>query len=343
MITVFPQSRLPNPDDIHTKNWQICIREAITNIDELCEILKLPAEFKRNIQSESLNFPLKVPRGFVGKMKVGDTKDPLLLQVLPFNSETIRADGYNSDPVSDLNYNPEHGIIHKYHGRVLLITTGACAIHCRYCFRREFPYSEQIAAKKQWKDALTYIANNDSIHEVILSGGDPLSLSDNKLAVLIRALNEIAHVKTIRFHTRQPLVLPERIDDSFIKTLSLSQKKLVFVLHANHANELCETVARVIKRLKIELNAALLNQSVLLKGINDSADILNKLSLGLHDLDILPYYLNLLDKVHGTSHFYVSDQTAIQIHTKLQQSLPGYLVPKLVRDEGNTLHKTHIS
>lgn len=342
MITVFPQSRLQNDAEPRLKNWQMHLREAITDIHDLCDILNLPDEFRIRMRHVSQSFPLKVPRGFIAKMQTGNVTDPLLRQILPLPDETLASDGYSSDPVSDLRFNPDSGIIHKYHGRVLLITTGACAVHCRYCFRREFPYSEQTAARQMWQTPLNYIQEDLSIHEVILSGGDPLSLSDAKLSVLLDALNNIEHVKTIRFHTRLPVVLPERVDAAFLETLKRSDKRLVFVLHANHANELCTKVKAACDALIADCNVTLLNQSVLLRGVNDDAKTLVRLSHRLHELKTLPYYLNMLDQVNGTQHFYVTEESAKSIYSELLRLLPGYLVPKLVRDEGNNWHKSSL-
>ena len=328
------------------KSWQAHMRDAINDVQELWQILDLPlSEIESAHQAQEL-FPLKVPRGFVARMKKGDLSDPLLSQILPLGIETdldkLPDPNFITDPVADLNSNPIPGIIHKYFGRVLLICTGACAVHCRYCFRRHFPYNEQVAARQNWHAALSYIEADTTIHEVILSGGDPLSLSDAKLSELFNALNTIPHVKTIRIHTRQPIVLPQRIDEAFISIIKKVNKNVVMVLHANHANELDESVAKCCQNLKNN-NIHLLNQSVLLKGVNDDSICLIKLSHKLFELGVFPYYLNLLDKVSGAEHFEISETKAITLHKEMKAALPGYLVPNLVRDIPDRVAKTWIT
>lgn len=317
------------------------MRDAVTDVDVLWNMLKLPKSQLQAAHSANRLFQLKVPLGFIKRMEPGNLNDPLLRQILPLGAETVSAPNFSSDPVADLASNPIPGIIHKYHGRVLLITTGACAVHCRYCFRREFPYNAQTASRKHWDIALDYIQADETIHEVILSGGDPLTLSDDKLAILFDALNDISHVKTIRLHTRLPIVLPERIDQGFISALNRSQKNLVMVIHANHANEINTEVANAVHILKIH-NVMILNQSVLLSGINSSLTSLIELSHALFDIGVLPYYLNILDKVSGSTHFEVEESQAQALHTSMRRHLPGYLVPILVKDIPDQPSKTWI-
>ncbi len=271
-------------------------------------------------------------------MEAGNPDDPLLRQVLPVHQEQLVTPGFIDDPVGDLSAIAESGVIHKYHGRVLLITTAACAIHCRYCFRRNFPYSENQLTRQKQQQALSYIANHTDITEVILSGGDPLLLSDSRLLSLFNALNQIPHLKRIRIHSRLPVVLPARITSSLVDMLSNSPKKIVMVLHANHANELSQQVANSCQQLK-KHSITLLNQSVLLKGVNDSADPLCELSEKLFTLDILPYYLHQLDKAKGTAHFAVNDETALALHHQIKSRLPGYLVPRLVKEISGKAYK----
>ena len=277
-------------------------------------------------------FPLRVPRGFVARMRRGDPHDPLLRQVLPLAEECLTAPGFAADPVGDAAAMTVPGVLHKYRGRVLLTATGACAVHCRYCFRRHFPYADANPAADRWQAALGYIAGDTSISEVILSGGDPLTLSDRRLGELTDALAAIPHVQRLRIHTRLPIVLPERVDDGLLGWLADLRQPCVVVVHVNHANELDATVKAALTRLK-DAGVSLLNQSVLLRGVNDSGAALADLSETLFAAGVLPYYLHLLDKVQGAAHFDVSEATAKGIVTDIQRHLPGYLVPRLVREQ----------
>jgi L-lysine 2,3-aminomutase len=286
-------------------------------------------------------FALRVPRGFAAKMRVGDINDPLLRQVLPLHEELLQVTGFSLDAVGDLAARQLPGVLHKYHGRALLVTTGACAINCRYCFRRHFPYAEENAASNQWQQAIDYLANDRSISELLLSGGDPLSLSTAKLQSLVSQLKPLPHIKRLRFHTRLPIVLPERIDAEFIAWLGSLPYQLVFVVHANHANELDEPVASALRALG-RAGATVLNQSVLLRGVNDSSEELAALSERLFDAGVLPYYLHQLDKVQGAAHFEVPIDRAIAIMVELMARLPGYLVPKLVQEVSGQPNKTPV-
>jgi EF-P beta-lysylation protein EpmB len=275
-------------------------------------------------------------------MRRGDPRDPLLLQVLPVRGELQSYPNFVHDPVGDARATPIPGVIHKYHGRVLLITTGACAVHCRYCFRRHYPYSDSHAANENWNDALEYLRTNADVREVILSGGDPLSLSDERLARLVIGLESIPHLKILRIHTRQPIVLPERVDDSLLSWMKKIRMKTVMVLHANHANEIDASVIEAIAALKTA-NITLLNQSVLLKNINDDVDTLTQLSWRLFENGVQPYYLHLLDRVAGAGHFEVSEDQATRIYRNLAGKLPGYCVPRLVREQAGAPFKLPIS
>ena len=321
----------------HQTGWQQQLANAFTSIKDLCDYLSLNPD-DLPILSDGHLFPLKVPRCFADCMETGNPNDPLLRQVFPVHQEQLITPGFIDDPVGDLSAIAESGVIHKYHGRVLLITTAACAIHCRYCFRRNFPYSENQLTRQKQQQALSYIANHTDITEVILSGGDPLLLSDSRLLSLFNALNQIPHLKRIRIHSRLPVVLPARITSSLVDMLSNSPKKIVMVLHANHANELSQQVANSCQQLK-KHSITLLNQSVLLKGVNDSADPLCELSEKLFTLDILPYYLHQLDKAKGTAHFAVNDETALALHHQIKSRLPGYLVPRLVKEISGKAYK----
>lgn len=285
------------------------------------------------------DFPLRVPLSYVARMRAGDPHDPLLAQVLPTGAERDAVDGFGPDPVGDQSAMVQPGVLHKYHGRVLLVTTGACAIHCRYCFRREFPYAEANPRPGQWREALDYIAADPSIEEVILSGGDPLSLPDAALADLIERIEAIDHVTTLRLHTRLPVVLPARVDEVLCTWLRATRLSTVVVLHANHANEL-DADCRGAVRALIDTGVWLLNQSVLLRGVNDSAEALEALSRQLFACGVLPYYLHLLDPVRGAAHFDVPEGTARRLLVEVAGRIPGYLVPRLVREEPGQPGKT---
>jgi EF-P beta-lysylation protein EpmB len=275
-------------------------------------------------------------------MRRGDPGDPLLRQVLPLAEEMLESPGYVADPVGDLQSLAATGVLHKYHGRALLVTTGACAIHCRYCFRREFPYAEQHAGAREFAAALALIREDTSITEVLLSGGDPLTLGDRRLGQLLGELEQIPHLQRVRVHTRLPVVLPERIDAGFIATWGAVRRlQRIVVIHANHAQELAGAadVHAALAALR-DSGTTLLNQSVLLRGVNDSAAALEALSLALFEAGVLPYYLHLLDPVRGAAHFDVPAAEAQALHAELTARLPGYLVPRLVREVAGAPAKT---
>jgi L-lysine 2,3-aminomutase len=264
-------------------------------------------------------------------MRRGDPHDPLLRQVLPLGAELVAAPGFSVDPVGDRDALRAPGVLHKYQGRVLLTATGACAVHCRYCFRRHFPYAQANASAEHWQAALDYVATNPDVREVILSGGDPLTLSDRRLAEFVQALEACAHVERLRLHTRLPVVLPERVTPELLAWLANTRLQTVVVIHANHAREIDDNVRLACARLR-DSGATLLNQSVLLRGVNDSVEALATLSETLFAAGVLPYYLHLLDRVQGAAHFEVEDATARQLLAELNAGLPGYLVPRLVRE-----------
>ncbi len=274
-------------------------------------------------------------------MRAGDIEDPLLLQVLPLHWETRLTPGYSTDPVGDLSASQAPGVIHKYHGRVLLVTTGACAVHCRYCFRRHFPYASANPATGDWQEALQYITKDPSISEVILSGGDPLSLGDEKLRQLLSRLAQIPHVTTVRIHSRLPVVLPERISDALVTLLSNCGLQVVMVIHANHANEIDAEVAAALRRTH-HAGITLFNQSVLLRKVNDDAAALAALSRTLFAHNVMPYYLHTLDAVQGAAHFGVQPERSRAIYTELSRLLPGYLLPRLVSEQAGAPFKTPV-
>lgn len=321
--------------------WQSLWRDSIRCPEELLQILGLQA-FSGLISAHAHSqFPMLVPRGFVAKMRMNDIHDPLLRQVLPLLDEELLAPGFALDAVGDMASREATGVLHKYLGRALLITTGACAINCRYCFRRHFPYAQETAASNQWQQAISYLTADESIEELLLSGGDPLSLSTGKLRQLGEQLKAIKHIKRLRFHTRLPVVLPERIDDELLEWLSELPFQIIFVIHANHPNELDENFASAIHKLK-QCGITVLNQSVLLKGVNDNSETLVLLSERLFEYGVLPYYLHMLDKVHGAAHFEVSNARAKILLSEIMARLPGYLVPKFVHEIAGQAHKTPI-
>lgn len=317
-------------------SWQIELANAIADPAELLRLLELDPALLPAAQAAAAQFPLKVPRGFVARMHKGDPHDPLLQQVLPLAAEMLSSPGFVADPVGDRKAMVAPGLLHKYHGRVLLITTGACGIHCRYCFRREFPYSEAKAG--DWQQALDYLANDTSVSEVILSGGDPLALSNRRLKVLLTQLEPITHLQRLRIHSRQPIVLPERIEPELLALLSKSRLLPIMVLHANHPQEIDDAVNQALKQLAAA-GFTLFNQAVLLKGINDSATVLGKLSETMFSVGVIPYYVHLLDRVRGSAHFQVEESQALMIMEEMRNCLPGYLVPRLVREQAGMFAK----
>lgn len=312
-------------------SWQSQLAQAITDPLQLLQALSINPALFPHAAAAHLSFQVKVPRAYLAKITPGDVNDPLLLQIMASQHELVATPGYNQDPVGDLDAVRSPGLLHKYAGRVLLVTTSACAVHCRYCFRRHFPYDQQQPSRQHWQAALEYIQSQPNIHEVILSGGDPLSLSDNKLAELISALAAIPHLKRLRVHTRMPVVLPDRVTDDLIHSLMSSRLQSCIVIHANHARELAQPEYRALLRMK-SAGITLLNQSVLLKQVNDSVSALANLSERLYECGVIPYYLHLLDPVAGAAHFDVAAPQARDLMNRLRARLPGYLVPRLVRE-----------
>jgi len=326
--------------DYKTAPWQQALSEAFTDVETLCRHLQIAPD-SLPLPSEIKSFPLRVPRGFVDCMEPGNPNDPLLRQVLPLRDELRDYPGYSHDPVGDLNAVAAAGLIHKYRGRVLLIVTGACAVHCRYCFRRNFPYGELQLSSQKLQQAMDYIDSHQELSEVILSGGDPLLLNDDKLGHLLKKLGGIGHLKRIRIHSRVPVVLPSRITLPLMDNLLQTGKQIVLVIHANHANELSTEVGAACSQLR-QRGVTLLNQSVLLRDINDDDETLCRLSEQLFAFGILPYYLHLLDHASGTGHFAIDENRAKQIMEQMQCSLPGYLVPRLVKERPGAEYKLRV-
>ncbi len=326
------------PGSLALPAWQAELRDAVRDPAELLRLLELtPAALGR---AANPAFPLLVPRGLVARMRKGDPNDPLLRQVWPLAAEDAAVDGFSADPVREQRLAAQ-GVIQKYPGRVLLIASGACPLHCRYCFRREFPYQAQLAARADWSAAIAALRNVAGVTEAILSGGDPLSLSNRRLGELLARIADTA-VTTLRIHTRFPIAIPERIDEGLLRLLHGTRLQTIVVVHTNHANELDASVERALAALKPALTA-LLNQSVLLAGVNDSAETLAKLSERLLTCGVLPYYLHLLDRVAGAAHFDVEEAVAKGLVAALRDRLPGYLVPRLVREIPGKLSKTVVA
>lgn len=311
-------------------DWQRQQADLITDPAELLALLELDAVELPGSLAAAQDFPLRVPRRYVDLIEKGNPQDPLLRQVLSVPAELEAVPGYGVDPLEEGDHTPVSGLLHKYQGRALLVVTGACAVHCRYCFRRHFPYQSHLSGKR-WEQALAWLADRPDINEVILSGGDPLTLTNRRIEQLLEALAGIPHLRRLRIHSRTPVVIPERLDEELLALLSAPRWRTVLVLHANHPREISDSLV-VRGRQWQRAGITLLNQSVLLAGVNDQLETLVDLSDRLHEAGILPYYLHQLDKVAGAAHFAVSDSQALTLHKALRASLPGFLVPRLSRE-----------
>ena len=332
------------PSIAATVSWQQQLARSRITIEQLLKSLDISPE---HYQSQLLkpektkNFPLRVTESFIARMQPRDINDPLLRQVLPINDELVTDPNYGPDPLNEKEFNAAPGFIQKYHGRALLIVTQACAIHCRYCFRKNFPYSENRPGLSGWQNSLDQLRKDASIREIIFSGGDPLAVNDEYLSQLTESIATIPHIKRLRIHTRLPIVLPSRIDDAMIDWLSRWQGQKVIVIHCNHPNELNDEVQHALNKLA-KAKVTLLNQAVLLKGINDRAETQIELAEKLFAFGVLPYYLHMLDKVTGAQHFEVSRQNALQLSDDIRQKLPGFLVPRLVEEIAGAHSKTPV-
>ena len=323
------------------KSWQKDLREVITEPKHLLAQLDInPEKYLQHFKARQL-FPVRVPLPFIKRMKKGDINDPLLKQVMPLTKEFVVTEGFSSDPLEEHDTVAE-GLLHKYSNRVLMIVKAGCAINCRYCFRRHFPYQDNSPNKQRWQAALDYISKHNEISEVIFSGGDPLMASDDHLAWLIDNIEKIAHVKRLRIHSRLPVVIPNRVTQELVNLLKDSRLKTAIVLHINHANEIDDDFIDALEPLRAA-RIPLFNQSVLLKGINDNSEILIALSEQLFDAGIQPYYLHLFDQVQGAAHFDVKEQDAVDIVKGMLAALPGFLMPKLVREIAGQASKTPIN
>lgn len=314
-----------------TTNWRQQLRDSLITPEKLLDRLNLPLHLLADAHHGSKLFPLRVPEAYLRRIHPGDRHDPLLRQVLPVVDETFQAEGFVDDPVGDLASSAAPGILHKYHGRALLLLTGACSVNCRYCFRRNFPYAEQQIKPSEWQQSVDYLQRSPDISEIIFSGGDPLVLTTDKLKALTDDLQDIGHLRRLRIHTRLPVMIPARITESFCNWLEQLPWPVCIVMHINHFREIDRDVALACTRLR-QSGITLLNQAVLLKGVNDTVEIQQKLSEKLYDTGILSYYLHQLDPVTGAQHFQVPDNAALQLHARMRDILPGYLLPRLVRE-----------
>ncbi|NOY30520.1 MAG: EF-P beta-lysylation protein EpmB [Planctomycetes bacterium] len=338
MLTNFPPPVRPVSA---ATSWQRELRDAVRDADELCRRLQLPPELAEKGASGAGQFPVFVPPSYLARIRPADPRDPLLLQVLPVADESREVPGFTFDPVGDATASLQPGVLQKYHGRALLITTGACAVHCRYCFRRHFPYEEVPHSDAAWDAALATIAKDPSIREVILSGGDPLMLVDERLAKLTEKIAAIPHVSRLRIHTRLPIMIPSRVTDEMLAWLTGSRLTPVVVI-PNHAQELDSSVAQSLASLR-HAGATLLNQAVLLRGINDSVAAQVALSERLIEIGVVPYYLHQLDRVAGASHFEVPIIEGLQLMKELRAQLPGYAVPRYVQEIAGERNKKVLS
>jgi len=339
-----PQIITQTDTDLHLceqKSWQKDLQKVITDPEKLLSLVNInPEQYLQHFKARQL-FPVRAPLPFIKRMKKGDFNDPLLKQVMPLSSEFVVTDGFVTDPLQEHD-TVATGLLHKYKNRVLMIVKSACAINCRYCFRRHFPYQDNSPNKQHWRPALNYITEHKEITEVIFSGGDPLMASDQHLAWLVKQIEKITHVKRLRIHTRLPVVIPNRITRDLVTLLKNSRLKAAMVLHINHGNEIDDCLTEALDPLR-NARIPLFNQSVLLKGVNDQANTLIELSEKMFDAGIQPYYLHLFDPVQGAAHFDVEEKTAVNIMNEMLATLPGFLMPRLVREFVGQANKTPIN
>lgn len=314
-----------------TADWKNALAAAVRDPAELLELLELPRSLLPAAREAARHFPLRLTRSYLSRIAKGDINDPLLRQVLPLQGELEQVAGFAEDPVGDRHAAAVPGVLHKYQGRVLLTATGACAIHCRYCFRRHYPYAEENPARNRWQGVIDYLRAHPEVDELILSGGDPLMLDTPQLEQLGERLAQLPQLKRLRIHTRLPIVLPERIDKQLLDWIRQQPWHIVMVIHCNHPNEIDPHVAAALHYLH-DAGNTLLNQSVLLRGVNDELPTLLRLHEELFRHRVQPYYLHLLDRVSGAAHFEVSESQAHELLTLLRRHAPGYLVPRLVRE-----------
>ena len=336
----YPAKSSPAPIPLST-DWQKDMQTAFRRLDALLAYLLLDPNQAPSPLLADPDFPILVPRSFADRMIKGNWNDPILLQVLPLAAEIAATTGFQNDAVGDLASQILPGLLHKYASRALLMVSPQCAIHCRYCFRREFPYGDLPRGQAGWDEAWEYLSSAEGIKEIIFSGGDPLFLDNRRLASLLEKALALPYIRTLRFHTRLPVVLPSRIEPQLLELFraAAGEKTLIVVIHANHPNEIDEECAQALAALR-STGAILLNQTVLLKDVNDQAEPLAELSRRLIQNGVLPYYLHQLDRVTGTAHFEVEENRGRELVEELRSLLPGYAVPKYVREIAGEAHKT---
>lgn len=337
-ILATPRSPVRAPSAEPPAAWQEELRRAIRDPRQLCEILELPVELAAEATATSVDFPLLAPPSYLARIERGNPRDPLLLQVWPAAAEAARDHGFSDDPVDDAAFVVTPGLLQKYARRALVVLTGACAVHCRYCFRRHFPYDQSPPSEAAWNAALEAIERDSSLEEVILSGGDPLTVADDRLARLAMRLSDIPHVRRLRVHSRLPVMIPARVTDELLKWFAGTRLTPILVIHANHAQELDAAVAAAVTRLR-GAGVMVLNQAVLLRGVNDSVAALEELSLRLVEIGVAPYYLHQLDRVRGAAHFETPIGRGRALIAELRRRLPGYAVPQYVQEQPGAPHK----
>ncbi len=325
-----------------SEDWHQSLAIAVRDPDQLIDLLRLPDSCREPAHRAARLFPLMVPQSYLARIEPGNPRDPLLLQVLPLEAEMHDVPGFVPDALEESASKAAPGLLHKYEGRALMIATGACAIHCRYCFRRHYPYGSEPRRLDEWEPAFAAIEADTSLREILLSGGDPLMLADARLTTICRRLDNISHLTRLRIHTRLPIVLPNRVTGEFIGLLTSLRLTPIVVVHANHPREIAGDCADALQTL-VRSGITVLNQSVLLAGINDSADVLAELSERLIDLGVIPYYLHQLDRVSGTAHFEVSEDAGRRLIEELRRRLPGYAVPRYVREIPGETHKVPLA
>ena len=323
------------------QRWRQQLAQSFRTPKALLEHLQFDDQQVQELSANDQGFGTLVPQAYANRMQLGNSQDPLLLQVLPQVAEGLSALGFITDPLAEAEFNPSPGVVHKYHGRALLVAAGHCAINCRYCFRRHYHYDEQQRSRSQWQESLAHLAEDQDLEEIILSGGDPLALTNNMLFALLDEIEALPQVQRLRIHSRLPVVLPARITSALCQRLENSRLQVVMVIHCNHAQEIDAEVAKACQQLQAA-GVSMLNQSVLLDGINADSESLIDLSKGLFKAGVLPYYLHLPDHVAGTQHFFVDREQGQNLHAAMQVKLPGYLVPRLVKEEPGMAHKTLI-
>jgi EF-P beta-lysylation protein EpmB len=311
-------------------DWHAAMADAVTDLDQLCRLLGLPAG-SAAAHAACRGFPLRLPKPYLARIQPGNPQDPLLLQVLPQQEENYPQPGFDADPVGDRKTTRWPGVLWKYPGRLLIVASQGCAVHCRFCFRRHFRSPAAFSDTEDWSRILARLRREPSIHEVILSGGDPLTLDDDRLAAIVNDLAEIPYIRRVRIHSRLPIVVPQRVTDELLTWIGRARLSVIMVVHVNHPAEIDSPVAASLGRL-VDAGVPVLSQSVLLRGVNDRVEVLAELFERLVDLRVMPYYLHQLDRVAGAAHFEVPEQVGIELVRQLRTLLPGYAVPRYVRD-----------